>query len=68
MVNSGAGLVAQTKLSTGRRDRLNCVFKFSFYIEMVEPTCEQFMRWAQAGKPVHVVQLDNAGENKLLKK
>jgi len=36
--------------------------------EMVEPTCEQFMKWAQAGKAVQAVRLDNAGENKLLKR
>ena len=35
---------------------------------MVEPTCEQFYRWKQSGNPVKYVRLDNAGENKLLKK
>jgi hypothetical protein len=32
--------------------------------DMVEPTCEHFNRWAQHGKPVKFVRLDNAGENK----
>ena len=35
---------------------------------MVEPTCEQLSRWKQAGHPVQVIRLDNAGENKLLQK
>jgi hypothetical protein len=35
---------------------------------MVEPTCEQFQKWKQHGKPVKFVRMDNAGENKLLKK
>jgi hypothetical protein len=34
---------------------------------MVEPTCEQFNRWNLANHPVEHVQLDDAGENKLLK-
>ena len=33
---------------------------------MVEPTCEKFHRWKQAGHPVVCVRQDNAGENKLL--
>jgi len=45
--------------------------KFSDFFQtknaMVEPTCEKFMRWKQAGFPVKNVQLDNSGENKLLK-
>ena len=45
--------------------------KFSDFHEtkngMVEPACEQFKKWEQAGKKVDVVRLDNAGENKLLK-
>ena len=35
---------------------------------MVEPTCEHLSRWKQAGHPVQVICLDNAGENKLLQK
>ena len=34
--------------------------------KMVEPTCELLNRWKQYRKPVKYVQLDNAGENKLL--
>ncbi len=36
--------------------------------EMVEPTCVQLKKWAQANKKVDVIRLDNAGENKLLQK
>ena len=35
---------------------------------MVEPTCEQFEKWRQAGYPVKFVRCDNAGENILLEK
>jgi hypothetical protein len=35
---------------------------------MVEPTCEKFQRWQNTGKPVKIVRMDNAGENKLLEK
>jgi len=35
---------------------------------MVEPTCEQFEKWRQAGHPVKFVRCDNAGENQLLEK
>jgi hypothetical protein len=31
---------------------------------MVEPTCEQFYRWKQAGQPVKYVRLDNAGKTR----
>jgi len=45
--------------------------KFSDFFQtknaMVEPTCEKFRRWKQAGFPVKNVQLDNYRENKLLK-
>ena len=34
--------------------------------DMPEPTCEQFHKWKQAGKPVLILRQDNAGENKLL--
>jgi len=34
---------------------------------MVEPTCAKLLKWKQAGMPVQYIQLDNAGENKLLK-
>ena len=33
---------------------------------MVEPTCEQFHCWKEAGMPVKVVRCDNGGENKKL--
>ena len=33
---------------------------------MVEPTCEKFHEWKQAGKPVKYVRCDNGGENKAL--
>jgi hypothetical protein len=36
--------------------------------DMVEPTCEQFKKWAHANKALQVVRMDNAGENKLLQK
>ena len=36
--------------------------------DMIEPTCELFHKWKQAGKVINTVRLDNAGENKLLKK
>jgi hypothetical protein len=46
--------------------------KFSDFFKtknaMVEPTCEQFQKWKDNGKAVTFVRLDNAGENKLLKK
>jgi hypothetical protein len=46
--------------------------KFSDFYEsksgMVEPTCEQFQRWKDKGKPVKFVRLDNAGENTKLQK
>jgi hypothetical protein len=35
---------------------------------MVEPSCEQFQKWNQAGKIVKFVRCDNAGENKTLEK
>jgi hypothetical protein len=35
---------------------------------MVKPTCEQFQKWKQNGKPVKFMGMNNAGENKLLKK
>ena len=35
---------------------------------MVEPTCELLYGWADAGKPVKAIRMDNAGENKLLAK
>jgi hypothetical protein len=34
---------------------------------LVEPMLEQFSKWKQNGIPVNVVQVDNAGENILLK-
>ena len=33
---------------------------------MVEPTCQQYQLWKSNDKPVHVVQQDNASENKIL--
>jgi hypothetical protein len=57
---------ANWRIMVDERTRL----KFSdFYAnnnEMVEPTCEQFVRWKQTQKPVTYLRLDNAGENKLL--
>jgi hypothetical protein len=35
---------------------------------MIEPTCEQFQCWAQAGMPVKAVRMDGAGEKKKLQK
>lgn len=35
---------------------------------MVEPTCVQLDQWRQNGKEVKHIRLDNAGENKLLKR
>jgi hypothetical protein len=35
---------------------------------MVEPTCEQFQRWKDAGREVKFVRMDNAGENVKLQK
>ena len=32
--------------------------------DMIEPVCEQFNRWHQAGHPRKTIQMDNAGENK----
>jgi hypothetical protein len=44
--------------------------KFSDFYDtkngMVEPTCEQFQRWKDAGKEIRYVMLDNAGENESL--
>ena len=44
--------------------------KFSSFHEtkngMVEPTCKRFKLWKQNGKPVKILRMDNAGENKLL--
>ena len=34
--------------------------------DIVEPTCEEFRRWRQNGKPLGIVRCDNAGENKKL--
>ena len=34
--------------------------------DMVEPTCIQFNKWKQDGKPVGIVRCDNGGENKAL--
>ena len=31
---------------------------------MMEPTCEWFHHWLNAGKSVSKLQMDNAGENK----
>jgi hypothetical protein len=46
--------------------------KFSHFFKtknaMVELTCEQFQKWKDNGKAMTYVRLDNAGENKLLKK
>jgi len=46
--------------------------KFSGFFEtkngMVEPTCKQMERWKQSNMAVTHMRLDNAGENKLLKK
>ena len=33
---------------------------------MVEPTCELFHKWKQAGKAVKAIRMDNTGENKTL--
>ena len=45
--------------------------KFSAFFKkkngMIEPTCEQFEKWRQAGMPVKFLRCDNAGENKKLK-
>ena len=30
---------------------------------MVEPTCKIFKEWADSGKPVLIIRMDNAGEN-----
>ena len=42
--------------------------KFSALYErknnMIEPTCEEFYRWKQAGQPVKFVRCNNRGENK----
>ena len=38
-----------------------------FYVhknDMIEPTCEQFNKWKQEGKPVEIVRCDGGGENK----
>ena len=47
-------------------------FKKSDFYEtkdgMVEPTCEMFYQWKMDGKPVQVLRMDNAGENKKLHK
>jgi hypothetical protein len=44
--------------------------KFSDFYEtkngMVEPTCQLFQRWKDAGKEVRFLRMDNAGENKSL--
>ena len=34
---------------------------------MVEPTCIQFNKWKQQGKPVIIVRCNGGGENKALK-
>jgi hypothetical protein len=45
--------------------------KFSdFFVSkngMAEPTCEVFQRWKDVGREVRYLQMDNAGENKLLR-
>ena len=33
---------------------------------MVDPTCALFQRWKESNKPVKIVRMDNAGENKVL--
>lgn len=35
---------------------------------MVKPTCEQFQKWKDAGKPVKIVRCDSGGENIKLEK
>ena len=50
------------------KGQLKFVQLFESKNAMVEPTCEQLSRWKQAGHPVQVIRLDNAGENKLLQK
>ena len=41
--------------------------KFSDFYQtkngMVEPTCEKFHKWKEAGMPVKIVRMDGAGEN-----
>ena len=45
-------------------------FKSSMFFStkdgMVEPTCVEFDKWKQEGKPVRILRMDNAEENKLL--
>lgn len=37
---------------------------FNRKIDMVEPTCLQLNKWAQAGLGIKYIRLDNAEENK----
>jgi hypothetical protein len=46
--------------------QLKCSNFFETKNGMVEPTCEQFQLWKDAGKEVYYIHMDNAGKNKAL--
>ena len=51
------------RLMVDERTRMKWSAFFEHKNDMIEPRCEIFNRWKQAGQPVQYVRCDNAGEN-----
>ena len=56
------------RIMVDEKTQLKFVDFFETKDGMVEPTCEKLKSWAQAGRKVDVIRMDNGGENLLLER